>query len=44
MSGGRFESNLESDDGRLSVVSARIDIPEDGQVEISVEPTNPADN
>ncbi|MFT5467066.1 MAG: hypothetical protein ACI8UO_002169 [Verrucomicrobiales bacterium] len=38
ISGGRFESNIKSDAGRFSVVSARVDIPEDGQVEISVEP------
>ena len=36
--GGRFESSIDSDDGRYSVVSARVDIPADGNVQISVMP------
>ncbi len=34
--GGRPESNITSDDGRFSVVTARVDIPAEGNAEISV--------
>jgi hypothetical protein len=36
--GGRLESNVTSDDGRFSVVSARMDIPASGQTVVAVEP------
>jgi hypothetical protein len=38
VSGGRIESNVASDDRRFSLVTARVDIPANGQTVIGVEP------
>jgi hypothetical protein len=38
VSGGRIESNVASDDGRFSVVTARVDIAATGKTVIGVEP------
>lgn len=40
VNGGKIESQITSDDGRLHVLSVRIDIPENGITEVSVENSN----